>query len=154
MSNRIQVGRHGIASNYRGAEQVFSVGYDTVQRIVDPKYYAPPAVGMEVSLAPFFERAELVVSLRGGGRRAQRSSMERDGDVGAVLARWGWWSRVVVVGAVDGDDDGDDGGDDGDGISSSAVRSGIRDARLEVLKALGGPVREWVWRCGLYRGAA
>ncbi|KAK5997753.1 Nicotinamide mononucleotide adenylyltransferase [Cladobotryum mycophilum] len=49
-------------------EQVFLVGFDTVIRIFNPKYYGSPEgdreAGMRAALGPFFERARLRVTMR------------------------------------------------------------------------------------------
>lgn len=95
------------------AQQIFLAGYDTLIRILNPKYYPE---GMQTSLNPFFERAKLRVVMR------------TDGDWGGVEDQEAWvrslregkedWGGRGVwlrdrVNLVDGF---------GDGVSSSRVR--------------------------------
>ncbi|KAI1634175.1 hypothetical protein F4809DRAFT_619897 [Biscogniauxia mediterranea] len=55
-------------------EQIFLVGFDTLVRILDPKYYHP-SPGMRAALDPLFARARLRVTARPGGGGAGDSSI-------------------------------------------------------------------------------
>ncbi|OLL22118.1 putative nicotinamide mononucleotide adenylyltransferase, partial [Neolecta irregularis DAH-3] len=59
-----------------GREQIFIVGYDTLVRILDPKYYPD---GLRSELSDFFKRARIICKLRNGiaGEREQLDIIER-----------------------------------------------------------------------------
>lgn len=101
-------------------QQTFLAGYDTLIRILNPKYYPG---GMIQSLGPFFERARLRVVMRTDGEWGGVDEQEgwvrglRDSEEG-----WGGkqeWIRdgVDLVEAF------------GDGVSSSRVRHLVEDGR-------------------------
>lgn len=136
------------AAGYAGAEQVFLLGYDTLVRIFDPRYYSADST-MERSLGPLFERARLRVALRVGdkwgheGEQREYLADLRDGGLEGVGGRGEWIERVELVP-----------GEDGNVVSSSAARAAVGDGDEGLLvKLLGEEVRRWVLGEGLYKGA-
>ena len=147
------IARSGVYGDAGAMEQVFLVGYDTLIRIFDAKYYSAERP-MEASLGPFFERARLVVALRTGdkwgGEEEQRAYLAglRDGGLERVGGRGEWIERVELLSA---------GGDsvESTAVSSTAVRNAVRDGDEAVLGILlGEGVRAWVLGEGLYREEA
>lgn len=125
-------------------EQTFLAGFDTLIRIFNPKYYrATPA--MQQALRPFFEAAKLRVTMRPddawGGVEEQKAYMEglRSGELESVGGDAEWARRVVLV----------DGW--GKGVSSSRVRDSVRRGEEGLDALVGGEVRGWIEREGLYR---
>lgn len=128
---------------YRAAppvETVFLVGFDTLTRIMDPKYYLAEAGGssgveaMSAALGPFFQRARLLVTTRWGGAAGDETTKQaRQGDAEerqrAVVRGYnelvGTWAVAaadasaprIQVAVVEGNDMGD--------VSSSRVREAV-----------------------------
>lgn len=64
-----------LAVAFPGVEFDFVVGYDTLVRLFDPRYYS----AMDDELAPFFERARVIALNRGeAGTAAVRAFVERE----------------------------------------------------------------------------
>ncbi|POR36420.1 Nucleotidylyl transferase [Tolypocladium paradoxum] len=146
---------------YGAPEQVFLVGFDTLVRIFNPKYYNAAKLGeaassspeqhqqtpMQAALGPFFARARLRVTTRPGdawGTQEEQRAYVRglgDGVLDDVGGRREWARRVDVV----------DGGEMG-GVSSSRVRDVVRTGGLDGLDGMvDEEVRAWIEREGLYR---
>ncbi|SPO03525.1 related to cytidylyltransferase family protein [Cephalotrichum gorgonifer] len=128
---------------YDAREQIFLAGYDTLIRIFNPKYYTSET--MQNVLGPFFERARLRVTLRGGadwgGEGEQWGYMAElgAGGIERVGGRKEWLDRIDVVenkGAV---------------VSSTLARAAVErgDAR-ELGEQLGEGVKGWILGEGLY----
>jgi len=89
-------------------DQVFLVGYDTLVRVLNPKYYQPAGdpdrTPMQAALSPFFARARLRVTGRAdgspGGKEEQEAYMDRLAR-GTALEEVGgrreWASKVEFV---------------------------------------------------------
>ncbi|KXX73298.1 Nicotinamide mononucleotide adenylyltransferase [Madurella mycetomatis] len=136
-------------------EQLILVGYDTLIRIFNPKYYGSPGsvadgvTSMRRALAPFFARARLRVTLRTddewGNEEEQRAYLESlwkaDGLGGADGSRE-WEGRIEMV---EGRRVG------ADIISSTYARAAARDRDQDRLDALVTPeVRWWIDQERLY----
>ncbi|KAK4149434.1 hypothetical protein C8A00DRAFT_18874 [Chaetomidium leptoderma] len=143
-------------------EQVFLVGFDTLIRIFNPKYYGPPlestaqlagpaeeVTPMQQSLDPFLARAKLRVTMRTGdewgGADEQTGYLEdllRADGLGKVGGNKDWGSRIdVVEGRKVG----------ADIISSTHARAAAKDRdpkRLDLMVTPG--VRWWIEQEGLY----
>ncbi|KAK3900150.1 hypothetical protein C8A05DRAFT_17506 [Staphylotrichum tortipilum] len=92
-------------------EQVFLVGYDTLIRIFNPKYYGPldPAARSEMTpmqeaLGPFFERAKLRMTMRAddewGGAAEQAAYLETLSQADGLSSVGGskeWGRRIKMV---------------------------------------------------------
>lgn len=132
------------------AEQILLVGYDTLIRILNPKYYAPEP--MEVALAPMFERASLRVMLRADAdttelweQRKQVSDM-RLGRDGRCL-RWEWRKRVVVVEVAHTARDAET-----ECVSSTRARAAAAQEAWPLLEQqVPLPVATWIRDRGLYK---
>ena len=126
-----------IAREYRGASQTYPMGFDTLVRVLDAKYYTGPE-GMHV-LDDFFGGANRVLcQLRGEGLDAQREYFEnlRRGDVAGCRREWA--DKIDVVEA-------------GPDISSSAARETVAKGNSAALEEmLTAEVVEWVKSRGLY----
>ncbi len=134
-----------------GPMHVHLVGYDTLIRLFDTKYY-PPGHSLGV-LEPFLEKHRLRVHLRPGewgagdeqDRWIQGLKKRQDGAVGLLEERGGkkeWVNRMDIVKPRKGED--------GEGVSSSLVRTTAGEGgSLEGLVTEG--MREYIEREGLYR---
>ncbi|KAF6825420.1 cytidylyltransferase family protein [Colletotrichum plurivorum] len=130
---------------YGGAEQVYLVGFDTLIRIFDGKYYDD----MGAALGPFLGRARVRVTMRTddawGDEEEQEWYLEglKDGGLEAVGGRAEWAERVEMVrGRGQGEEV----------VSSTRVREAAARGDGEGLKGLlSNRVREWVVEEGLYR---
>ncbi|KAF6813561.1 cytidylyltransferase [Colletotrichum sojae] len=131
--------------DYGGAGQVYLVGFDTLIRIFDGKYYDD----MGAALGPFLGRARLRVTMRTddawGDEEEQEKYLEglRTGGLEAVGGRAEWAERVEMVrGRGQGEEV----------VSSTRVREAAARGDGEALKELlSARVREWVLEEGLYR---
>lgn len=137
-------------------EQLILVGYDTLVRIFNPKYYGSPGsvadgvTSMQRALAPFFARARLRVTLRTddewGGEGEQRAYLENlwkaEGLGGAGGSReWGGRIEMVEGRRVGADII----------ISSTYARAAARDRDLDRLGAMVTPgVKWWIDQERLY----
>lgn len=128
-------------STYSGAKKVFILGFDTLKRLLEVRYYDPPTLS---GLGPLFE-GSVRVHLRAGGEEEegeQRRWIEGLGGEGGWLERNGgrreWVEGMEVLGAR------------GEEVSSSEVRR-----RVKAEEMLGGLVTEGIEevieREGLYR---
>lgn len=124
-------------------QQTFLAGYDTLIRILNPKYYPE---GMQTSLDPFFERAKLRVVMRTdgdwGGVEEQKSWVKglKEGEEDWGGKRHWLKERVDIVEGF------------GDGVSSSRVRELVSGGKggweAMVPKHAGRHIRDQ----GLYTG--
>lgn len=140
-------------------EQVFLVGYDTLIRIFNPKYYGPPEPGGQVlaaessplrkALDPLFSRARLRVTMRTddewGGAEEQVTYLEHllraEGlDKASGVENWG--SKIEMV----------EGHKTGNNvISSTYARAAAKDQDMERLDLQVSPeVRWWIEQENLY----
>lgn len=140
-------------------EQVFLVGYDTLIRIFNPKYYGPPeavsqvarpnTTPMQEALDPFFRRASLRVTMRlgdeWGGADEQKAYFEtlfQAEGLSKVGGSRDWGNKIEVI-------EGSKGG--ADIISSTHARAAARDRdsnRLDVM--VTSEVRWWIEQNDLY----
>lgn len=153
----------GLDGKEKEFEQVHLVGFDTLIRIFDAKYY-DPSEGLN-ALAPFLARHRVRAVVRPGGsgkldlgkgerrdEEGQRGWLERKAKEGGGVRRE-WLERVEVVGGGGGGDDGEGGGEEMEGVSSSRVREAVgRGEWGEVQGLVGGEVEGWVRERGLYVG--
>ena len=112
----------------------FLVGFDTVVRIFDPKYYPD---GMQRALDPFFAAATLRVTMRPDDEWGTTADQEahfaglKTGGLDAVGGRAGWADRVALVQGV------------GRVVSSSLVREALAKGE-DVHELVGDGVAEWL----------
>jgi nicotinamide-nucleotide adenylyltransferase len=141
-------------------EQLFLVGYDTLIRIFNPKYYGPPettgqfavtegTTPMQKALGPFFSRAKLRVTMRTddewGGADEQTAYLEdllRAEGWSKVGGSRDWGDRIEMV---EGRQVG------ADIVSSTYARAAAKDRNSERLDLMVPPeVRWWIEHEGLY----
>ncbi|KFX85860.1 hypothetical protein O988_09871, partial [Pseudogymnoascus sp. VKM F-3808] len=128
-------------STYSGAKKVFILGFDTLKRLLEVRYYDPPTLS---GLGPLFDGG-VRVHLRAGGEeeeREQREWIESLGGEGGWLERNGgnreWVRGMEVLQAHGGE------------VSSSEVRRRVKEGTgLEGLVTEG--VEEVIGREGLYK---
>ncbi|KAK4130266.1 Nucleotidylyl transferase [Trichocladium antarcticum] len=140
-------------------EQVFLVGYDTLLRIFNPKYYGPAesatqldsaeASPMQNALGPFFNRARLRVTMRPGDEWGDAD--EQTAYLGNLLRAEGlsragghkdWASRIEMVEGPKAE---------ADIISSTHARAAARDRDLDKLGLMVTPeVKWWIEQGELY----
>lgn len=151
--------RGGIQEGAGEMEQLFLVGYDTLVRIFNPKYYVPPgshagspsagAPPMQKALDPFFERAKLRVTMRTGDewgdekeQKAYLEAMLEAEGLSEVGGSTHWGSRIEMC----------EGGPAGaDVISSTYARTAAKDRDASRLAAMVSPeVRWWIEQVELY----
>ena len=141
-------------------EQVFLVGYDTLIRILNPKYYGTTETGeggddeppIQRALNPFFGRARLLVTMRADaewGDKDEQSAYVENLSTGDGLKKAGgnpeWAQRIAVV---DGQQEG------GLAVSSTLAREAAKRKDQERLRELVTPgVKKWVEGEGLYAEA-
>lgn len=102
-------------------EQIILVGYDTLIRILNPKYYGTPAAPggqegadtpMQEALSPFFSRAKLRVTMRtddewgsSDEQIAYLKDLLHDGGLSRAGGSQEWGDRIeLVVGRKEGED--------------------------------------------------
>ncbi|TGZ83828.1 Nucleotidylyl transferase [Ascodesmis nigricans] len=123
----------------RKPEQVWLVGYDTMERILEPRYYRPGDLG---ALEGFFGSARVRVMGRVGFGAGEEDVVEklRRGGLREEGARVEWGERVEVVEGLEEE------------VSSTNVRRAVRDGREdEVGRLVGRGLLEWVKMRGLYK---
>ena len=150
----------GVETAQPGPEQVFLIGYDTLIRIFNPKYYtlppgssdaqAPQPTAMQQALSPFFSQARLRVTMRAedewGGKDDQTAyvdSLLRSDALDKVGGKREWAVRVELV----------EGRKAGEPIvSSTMAREAARGKNWERLGQLVSlEVGKWIESEGLYR---
>ncbi|KAK0614882.1 hypothetical protein B0T17DRAFT_370798 [Bombardia bombarda] len=152
---------HGDGNNNGGAdentEQVILAGYDTLIRILNPKYYGWPAdietetetKPIQKALDPFFARAKLRVTMRTDdewGSRDEQLAYLQDLLDSEGLSKIGgsknWGGRIEMVeGRKDGEDV----------VSSTYARDAARERDWDRLAKMVTPeVWRWVEGEGLY----
>ncbi len=128
--------------------QIHLVGYDTLIRILDPKYY-PPAHTL-APLVPFLAKHRLRVTYRTddswGAKQAQDRYLrelgegKRDGE--AAKREWVTEGRIVLC---DGRKEGEE------PVSSTKVRDAVKRGDEEMLgRLVSQGVKEWILEEGLY----
>ncbi|KAI5845413.1 cytidylyltransferase family protein [Tricharina praecox] len=130
-----------LADAYPGAEQVYLIGYDTLIRLLDGKYY-PTGMG---ELAKFFKRNQVVCTMREGawGEQGQREFLEsvKRGEREKEGCRREWAQRITLV----------EGREEGRGVSSTKVREAVKSGDVNALeRLLTKEVAEYVRERGLY----
>lgn len=144
------------ANRHDKMEQVYMVGFDTLIRLLDPKYYPPSRTSLR-ALDPFFSTSRIRVTRRaggdygrgkGGGRELQDEYVralaagEREEEGGRVE----WARRVQLVGRSGGEEETEE------MISSTKVREAMRSGDEEVMERLvPEAVRNFILDQGLYR---
>ncbi|OBT46585.1 hypothetical protein VE00_01880 [Pseudogymnoascus sp. WSF 3629] len=128
-------------STYSGAKKVFILGFDTLKRLLEVRYYDPPTLS---GLGPLFDGG-VRVHLRAGGEEEegeQRRWIESLGGEGGEMERNGgrreWVRGMEVVEAQGGE------------VSSSEVRRRVK-AGEGVMGLVTEGVEEVIERKGLYR---
>ncbi|RMZ81009.1 hypothetical protein DV738_g2494, partial [Chaetothyriales sp. CBS 135597] len=148
------IDRSGVYGYGNGVEQVHLVGFDTLTRIFERKYYAE--LGLEV-LAPFLNRHRLRVLTRpddkddADDRKGWGSGKEQmewlgkmaSGELEDLGCRREWAQRIDLV---------DEEGAEVLGVSSTRARAAVKAGRWgDVDKFLGPTVAAWVRQSGLYQ---
>jgi nicotinamide-nucleotide adenylyltransferase len=123
------------------AEQVYPIGYDTLIRLLDTKYYAEKTLA---EVGQFFERARVVMTLRGDevSEHDQREYVEklRRGDRDNEGADRRWADRIEIVSKMDED------------LSSTKAREAVAAANLNDLEAVVAPgLAEYIQEHKLYQ---
>jgi nicotinamide-nucleotide adenylyltransferase len=119
------------------------VGFDTLIRLLDPKYY-PPTLTLS-PLAPFFSHHRVRVTSRPGASWGEDSAQESyiqgigEGSLDDVGGERGWMDRIERVD-----------GREGAGVSSSRVREVLGQGG-EAGELVTEGVREWIVKQALYR---
>ncbi|KAL5615264.1 hypothetical protein BROUX41_005318 [Berkeleyomyces rouxiae] len=129
-------------------EQVYLAGFDTLIRILNPKYYGG-ATGMRAALGPFFSRARLLITMRPdnewGGVDEQRRYLEKmeNGGLEEIGGCKGWLRRVELV----------EGRRPGEPVvSSTLVREAVRNGDETQLDTLvSRRVKNWIVSKSLFR---
>lgn len=126
------------ASGSKQPEQIWLTGYDTLLRILAPRYYAP---GNLSALDPFFESCRVRVMGRAGyGEEDDITEKLRKGELESVGGRKEWCDRIDLLEGLEEE------------VSSTAVRKAIKDGEWGIVERLvGGKMRQWVEDKGLYR---
>lgn len=150
-------GGSGENTNYHEKmEQEYLVGFDTLIRLLDPKYY-PPSHNSLLALDPFFITSRLQVTRRAGGDYGWGKGGDRDPQdeyVRALAAgeregeggRREWAQRVQLVGRRVGEEETED------MISSTKVREAVKRGDEEMMKRLvPEEVGRFVLNQGIYR---
>ncbi|KAI5864063.1 Nucleotidylyl transferase [Durotheca rogersii] len=147
-------GGRGGEEGERDMTQVYLTGFDTLIRILDPKYYGHSAAAMAAVLDPLFARARLRVANRtdaGWGSAAEQAAylerLRRGGGGGAAgeaaAADTARWARRIEM--VEGRGEGDA------VVSSTKVRDAVHARDWHALRALvSEDVAAWIRAQGLY----
>jgi nicotinamide-nucleotide adenylyltransferase len=129
--------------------QVHLTGFDTLIRILNPKYY-PPTHTL-APLEPFLSKHRLRVTYRTddnwGGKAEQEAYLKAlaDGDREAEGGRREWAERIELV---EGRREGEE------AVSSTRVREAVKSGDRDMLhKLVSNGVADWVLREGLYADA-
>lgn len=137
-------------------EQEYLVGFDTLIRLLDPKYY-PPSRNSLRALDPFFSTSRVQVTRRAGGdyRWGKGGDWDSQDEYVRALAageredeggRSEWAQRVQLVGRRVGEEGTED------MISSTKVREAVKRGDEEMMKRLvPEEVGRFVLTQGLYR---
>ena len=130
------------------AEQVHLVGFDTLIRILDPRYY-PPDYTL-TPLTPFLASHRLRVHYRPGGGWGGRAEQERyladlrEGKREAEGGRREWAERIELVGDTNANEDVDE-------VSSTRAREAVKNMNDGLLRrVVTDGVMEWVKQEKLY----
>jgi nicotinamide-nucleotide adenylyltransferase len=133
-------------------EQVILVGYDTLIRILDPKYYGEPSedgAPIRKSLDPFFKRAKLRVTMRTdddwGNKDEQTSyldSLLKGDGLEKIGGNKEWAGRIEIV----------DGRKEGEPVvSSTLAREAAKSQNWDRLQELvPAEVKKWIESQKLY----
>ncbi|KAK2749614.1 hypothetical protein FQN57_005836 [Myotisia sp. PD_48] len=126
--------------------QTHLIGYDTLVRIFDPKYY-PPDHNLNV-LEPFLSQHKLSVTLRvdttWGGREEQLSFLTElgSGAMERIGGKREWVDRIEVA----------ERGDAGEPVSSTRARDSARTGNTLLLQTLVTPrVQQYIMSQDLYK---
>lgn len=134
-----------IAAAYPGAAQTYPMGFDTLVRVLDARYYTGPE-GMGVLQRFFGGGNRVLCKLRGKNLEAQREYLEiiRRGEREGEGCKREWADSIELLEAAPRP-----------GLSSTAVREAAERGDEEALDGmLTKDVKEWVVQRGLYRKAA
>jgi len=133
-----------------GMQQVHLTGFDTLARILDPKYYPPEHT--LAPLVPFLAKHRLRVTYRTGdqwgGKEAQDEYLRGvgRGELEGIGGDRRWVSEERIV-LVEGRREGEE------VVSSTKVREAVTKGDKSMLKRLvTGGVAEWIMEEGLYLG--
>ncbi|KAL2205782.1 Nucleotidylyl transferase [Sarocladium strictum] len=137
----------GLYGKQEQPESVFLAGFDTLIRVLNPKYYTQEG-GIQAALDPFFKSSILTVTLRGDDdwgsadeQRAYVRSLREDGENG-IVAKGGkkeWLERIELVDGVEGE-----------AVSSSRARKAVK-LNEDLYGMVGPEVKRWVMGEELYR---
>ncbi|EEB06459.1 fungal protein [Schizosaccharomyces japonicus yFS275] len=119
-----------IHNSLHTASQSYLLGFDTLVRLLDPKYYEPQ--GIEQALGHFFASTKVMCVARpdvSSGLSEQEEYMRSiaKGDMKGIPAQWA--SRITFATLRNG----------GEGVSSTAVRKAIKEKNDELVKSLVPP---------------
>ncbi|KAI9801275.1 MAG: hypothetical protein M1833_002845 [Piccolia ochrophora] len=124
--------------------QIHLLGYDTLLRFFDAKYYSPPTEGGKPFdvLADYFVRNRLRIMGRGKGGREEVDEFVRrlkDGEMDEEGAKREWAERMEVVEGIEGD------------VSSTRVREAIKAGDWDTVDELAvAGVKQFVQEEKLY----
>lgn len=122
---------------WKGPEQTYLTGYDTLVRLLDKKYYLDSKGGMDV-LESFWETSKVVAMARDGYGEAEEMQRLIDG---LKKERPSWAERIKIVEASEM----------AVGVSSTVVRKAVKEGDEETLgRCLTAEVREWIKERKLY----
>ncbi|KAL2891235.1 putative nicotinamide mononucleotide adenylyltransferase [Ceratocystis lukuohia] len=129
-------------------DQCYLVGFDTLVRIFNPKYYGG-AAGMREALGPFFARARLSITMRLGSEWGSIADQQKyleemkKGGLENVGGCSEWLDRVELV----------EGRRPGEPVvSSTLVREAVRNGDERLLDVLVSErVKAWIKSEGLYK---
>jgi nicotinamide-nucleotide adenylyltransferase len=132
----------------KGAQQVHLTGYDTLIRILDPKYY-PPSHTLN-SLHAFLSKHRLRVTYRTDDSWGERASQDQflkelgEGKLEGMGGKREWVTEKRIV-MCEGRKEGEE------IVSSTRVREAVRKGDRELLEKLAtGGVAKWILGEGLY----
>lgn len=100
-----------VEGNRRTIKLSFALGWDTLIRLFNPKYYAPPAPSMSTALATFFDGSSVVCARRGDIDAAEEKEfLDREG-----VKEWSSGIEMVTLSKELGE------------VSSSLVRATVKE---------------------------
>lgn len=128
-----------LAAAYPGAAQTWLMGFDTLERLMAPRYYDDSSLA---SLASFWNTPATVVCMKRGESGGEEEWVERWrlGGYKEVGGRSEWAEKVRLVEAPT----------DAKGISSSRVREEVKKGKEVVRWGVTKEIAAWISEGGLY----